>query len=692
MAARRKKRRPSASARPKGSPRAEKRAGEGRPERSLARGLAMLFLPPVASALLLTLAFPPAEISWLAHLALAPLLVTAVRARSTRDAFWAAFAGGLVFFAVNLYWVQPVTTAGYVALVPYMSLYWAVGAWLVRRIGRAVPVPMAVVAPTVWVALEFVRGWMLTGLPWLFVGHTQYENLVLIQTADAVGAYGATFLCLTTSGLVADLLVRPLVVPSAAGAQAGRANASEAKALHLSRTIIVAGAVTLVTWAGTVGYGVWRLSQDAAREGPVVASIQTAVPQEVKRQARHKQILELEERLLSRQIDLTESALALAKQRDLRVDLIVWPETMVPGVMNEQFLDGDWVDRIENADAQCRYAALRQRYRGYWSRVREMACRAGSPILFGAHNQEVERIARLPGNLFVPRGPRYNTAFLVSPQTKPYAADRTYSKVHLVPFGEFLPFQSWPWLYKRLQSFTPYHYDYSLTPGDPGQAPFTLTFDGRESRFQVAICYEDAMAYRIREMVRPSAGDEPMPRGGAEPMPRGGAEPMPRGGSPEPPRRDVDGAAGQETRRARPRLALAPGAANKAVDFIVNISNDGWFVGGWLADDGTYELDQHLNLCVFRAVENRVAVVRSVNTGISAIISPTGRIEQVVADADGRRRNLSGRIVGRITLDRRRAPYTDIGDVFAGACIIATVALVSPIAVRRFHKRKETVA
>jgi len=595
----------------------------------------MLFLPPVASALLLTLAFPPAEISWLAHLALAPLLVTAVRARSTRDAFWAAFAGGLVFFAVNLYWVQPVTTAGYVALVPYISLYWAVGAWLVRRIGRAVPVPMAVVAPTVWVALEFVRGWMLTGLPWLLVGHTQYENLVLIQTADAVGAYGATFLCLTTSGLVADLLVRPLVVPSAAGAQAGRANASEAKALHLSRTIIVAGAVTLVVWAGTVGYGVWRLSQDAAREGPVVASIQTAVPQEIKRQARHKQILELEERLLSRQIDLTESALALAKQRDLRVDLIVWPETMVPGVMNEQFLDGDWVDRIENADAERHFAALRQRYRGYWSRVREMACRAGSPILFGAHNQQVERIARLPGNLFVLRGPRYNTALLISPQTKPYAADRTYSKVHLVPFGEFLPFKSWPWLYKRLQSFTPYRYDYSLTPGDPDQAPFTLTFDGRESRFQVAICYEDAMAYRVREMA-------------------------------------VHG---------YPKL-----------DFIVNISNDGWFVGGWLADDGTYELDQHLNLCVFRAIENRVAIVRSVNTGISAIISPTGRIEQVVADADGRRRNLSGRIVGRITLDRRRAPYTDIGDVFAGACIIATVSLVSPIAVRRFHKRKETAA
>ena len=608
-------------------PRAAQGAADGRPGRSLARGLALLFLPPIASALLLTLAFPPAEVSWLAYVALVPLLVTAVRARSTRDAFWAAFAAGIVFFGVNLYWVQPVTTAGYAALVPYMALYWAVGAWLVRRSSRAVPVPLAVVAPVVWVALEFIRGWMLSGLPWLFVGHTQYENLVLIQTADAVGAYGATFLCLATSGFVTDLLVRPILLPP-----------THERPRRLGLAVVLAGVLTAAAWAGTAGYGVWRLSQDAARDGPVVASVQTAVPQEIKLQARLKQIEELEEGLMREQMDLTDSALALARQRGLTVDLVCWPGTMVPGIMNRRFLQADLAAKMDDEGIRRVFEYLQKRSRLYWSRIHAKARETGVPILFGAHAVEIEGAVRLPGGGFLTRGPRSNTAFLVSPDSGGYAPDHAYAKAHLVPFGEYVPFkESWPWLHNLLQVFTPYEYDHSLTPGAHDQAPFVLRHGGRESRFQVAICYEDAMAYRIVEMARPT--------------------------------RDPD---------------------RKAVDFIVNISNDGWFVKGWLADDGTYELDQHLNLCVFRAVENRVAVVRSVNTGISAIISPTGRIEEI-AETDGRRRNVTGCAVGRLTFDDRVAPYTVVGDAFALACLAAT-GLVVALVVGRLRRRKETAA
>ena len=55
------------------------------------------------------------------------------------------------------------------------------------------------------------------------------------------------------------------------------------------------------------------------------------------------------------------------------------------------------------------------------------------------------------------------------------------------------------------------------------------------------------------------------------------------------------------------------------VDFLVNISNDGWF-------DGTEEHEQHLAICRFRAVEARRSVVRAVNMGISAVIDPDGRV------------------------------------------------------------------
>src|SRR5204863_1484901 len=57
------------------------------------------------------------------------------------------------------------------------------------------------------------------------------------------------------------------------------------------------------------------------------------------------------------------------------------------------------------------------------------------------------------------------------------------------------------------------------------------------------------------------------------------------------------------------------------VDFLVNISNDGWF-------DGSSEHEQHLALCRFRAIECRKAVARAVNMGVSAVIDSSGRVQQ----------------------------------------------------------------
>ena len=627
--------------------RAERQAGakaESLPFRVLLGRVGKLLALPVASALVLTLAFPPVEWSPLAYVALVPLLVGAVRAKSNRDAFGAALVGGLVFYGVNLYWVQPITTVGYVAMLPYLALYWAFFGWGVRRIGRATHVPLTLLGPVLWVALEYIRGWMLSGLPWIFVGHTQYANLTLIQTSDALGAYGASFLCLMTSGLVADLLVRPIFAPPVGAA--GKPPAWEIRDATLfsiktlsvfmenrvASLISLMAILTLAAWGGTIGYGLWRLGQPAARKGPVVASVQTCVPQEIKQQARLKQVEQFEEEMIADQIVMTDRAAAEAKAAGLKVDLVVWPETMVPGIMSRDFLEADLTARLKDTDLRSIFEYLQRRSRLYWTRVLEESRAVGAPILFGAHNVRLEGAYRLPGGGFMTRGPRFNTAFLVSPESKPFAADHEYSKVHLVPFGEYVPFtQTWPWLYTQLRSFTPYEYDYSLTPGDEDQAPFVLRYDGREARFQAAICYEDAMAYRLRVMTLPAGPSRP-----------------------------------------------------KAIDFVVNISNDGWF-------NGSIELDQHLNLCVFRAIENRVAIVRSVNTGISALVAPTGRIEKVV-EKDGNRRYITGQIVGRLTFDDRIAPYTRVGDLFAQTCLGATAVLALAAIIAGRRKGKERAA
>ncbi len=741
---------------------------------SILRGLAWLFGPPLASAGLLTLAFPPAEVSWLAYVALVPLLVTAVRARTARDAFVAALVGGMVFFGINLYWIEPITTAGYLAVLPYLGLYWAVWASAMRWLSRRQAVPLALAAPVVWVALEWIRGWALSGLPWLFVGHTQYENLALIQTADLVGAYGPSALCLATTGLVAAVLVRPLFVPGgvaeldeegagglrppradAPSGQAGRATPNDGAAgraprrpesrgrPRVSGMLLASLFVVAVAWVVTVGYGVYRLAEAPQEGGPVVASVQTNVPQEIKLKARYEQIEALEAQMLQAQLDLTDRALARARERGRPVDLVCWPETMVPGILNREYLEAD-IDRvIEDEDLQRVFRYLQNRSRGYWLAIHEKTRQAGVPILFGAHAVRLEGVYRLPGGGYFTRGPRQNTAFLITPADPRYRADHRYSKAHLVPFGEYVPFkESWPWLHGLLRHFTPYEYDHSLTPGAHDQAPFVIRYrteavDGegpagqgggeREARFQVAICYEDAMAYRIREMVEPTGnaergrrnarrnGDDSRRDSSVASLPQNdsmneravGTETR-RAGEEQRSRRDSsvaslpqndsmnERAVGTETRRAgeeqrsRRDSSVAslpqndsPAASRrrKAVDFIVNISNDGWFAGTW-------ELDQHLNLCVFRAVENRVPIVRSVNTGISAIIQSTGRITRVVEE-DGRRRGLDGCIVGEVVLDPRLAPYTVHGDAFAYACLLGTAAVAAAAVVGRLHDRRK---
>jgi apolipoprotein N-acyltransferase len=111
------------------------------------------------------------------------------------------------------------------------------------------------------------------------------------------------------------------------------------------------------------------------------------------------------------------------------------------------------------------------------------------------------------------------------------------------------------------------------------------------------------------------------------------------------------------------------------LDVLVNVSNDGWFYE-------SSEQPQHLVTSLFRAVETRTPLVRSANTGISAVIDGNGRIVEPVAYIDGdtgdhtaitdRRGRLkkdnSAVLVADVPLDDRSSLYVQAGDWFAGLC------------------------
>jgi apolipoprotein N-acyltransferase len=102
----------------------------------------------------------------------------------------------------------------------------------------------------------------------------------------------------------------------------------------------------------------------------------------------------------------------------------------------------------------------------------------------------------------------------------------------------------------------------------------------------------------------------------------------------------------------------------EGADFLVNITNDAWY-------KRTAAPYQHLQASVFRAVENRVFMVRSANTGISAFINPQGLIISTVRDSLGREIFTPGYITHEIAIEKKPASfYVRYGDIFVTFCFL----------------------
>jgi len=240
---------------------------------------------------------------------------------------------------------------------------------------------------------------------------------------------------------------------------------------------------------------------------------------------------------------------------------------------------------------------------------------SNSYLVVGAISKQINP----PGTY--PSVDKFNSALIYDRQGR--YVDR-YDKIRLVLFGEVVPFRySWPALYRFLnENMTPYGqggYEYSLTAGKELKR-FILPTAAGNFRYSVAICYEDTMADLIRQFAAPADG-------------------------------------------------------KKQIDFLVNISNDGWF-------NHSCELLQHFYISIFRAVENRIAVVRSVNTGISGIIGPDGRIDAMVTD--GSRiygPGIRGYQTRQLKIDPRVTLYSSIGDwpVISIMFLVILSGVINPI-------------
>jgi apolipoprotein N-acyltransferase len=121
----------------------------------------------------------------------------------------------------------------------------------------------------------------------------------------------------------------------------------------------------------------------------------------------------------------------------------------------------------------------------------------------------------------------------------------------------------------------------------------------------------------------------------------------------------------------------------KGAQFLANLTYEGWYRPAG-------ELEQHLAMAVFRAVETRTTVVRAANTGISCFINPRGEIYAAVEKEVGgklRRTDIQGAISSPVYLSDELTPYVRVGDLFAWACLALSIAAVAAsVLVRRVRK------
>jgi len=405
---------------------------------------------------------------------------------------------GFGYFVAGLYWV------GYAFLVDAQTF-----AWLLPFVVMGLPAFLALLmafgfalARLIWttdasriLALacaltvsEWLRGHVLTGFPWNTLGYALTEPLALAQSASLVGLWGLTFIAVAVFASPAVLI--------------------DDRAIARRPWLPLAASAVLLAAMGL--YGAFRLSSEPTRyvDKVKLRLMQPNLQQDVKFNFSARQMV------MDKYLSLSDRATGPQSNGVRDATILIWPESAFPFFLSRE------------ADAMAQIATLLPQ---------------GTILVTGA--------IRPPDQ---PAGARITRAY-----NSIYAIDHdgtilsVYDKLHLVPGGEYLPFQS------AMEKLGIVHLTKVHGGFIPGDRRRTMQIPNAP-RMLPLICYEAIFP-----------GDV-----------------VPRGDRP---------------------------------GWIVNLTNDGWFG----ISTGPY---QHLQQARLRAIEEGLPVVRSANTGVSAVIDPLGRI------------------------------------------------------------------
>ena len=169
--------------------------------------LLVLFLAPFAGALI-TLSLAPFNL-WPLGIISCALYAYLLCTCSVREGVWRSWLFGLGMFGSGVSWVYvsihdyggagPVLATFLIVLfcVGLSLLFQVSFGWFYVRFVRALPGGMLVGFPVTWVLAEWLRSWLLTGFPWLYLGYAHIDTPIS-GWAPVVGVYGLSFICAMT--------------------------------------------------------------------------------------------------------------------------------------------------------------------------------------------------------------------------------------------------------------------------------------------------------------------------------------------------------------------------------------------------------------------------------------------------------------------------------------------------------------
>ena len=458
------------------------------------RAFWMRMMAAVASGLLVAGLFPPFKLTWVAWIALLPLLAV-LWTIDGRRAAWRGFLygwlAGVVSCGIQFSWLAVVSPLGAVVLPLYLGMYWGVFGAFAATLGNPWrgqvgdgwseclrSLRLAFCNGAVWAGLEWLRGWLFTGFGWNGLGVAFHETLALAQAADLLGVSGLSLLLVFFQAVLLQAGWRTLQ-----GAADGRRRPRV-------DFLTAAGVVALV-----LCYGIARLALEGRGESLRLKAllVQINIPQDA------AQVLWDPLEVHTAYEDETRKALEALADRDAErlrqqaqsaaegtisltwPDWVMWPESALTGRILRAG-DGTWGTWEENLQT---IAQVR---------------RAGPfTLIYGINELEAEPTP--DGQLVMKeKGRAWNSLAVMDP------ADRlqTYRKRHLVIFGETIPFvEQIPLLKKIYEQQAGVAYGGSFTPGDSIDPLPVKLHDGTVIGAIPTICFEDTVARIPRLFVRP---------------------------------------------------------------------------------------------------------------------------------------------------------------------------------------------